>query len=216
MFKRFLSLVLVAIVMLSMAVVAVSAAQVEIADNGAGAVAEVGAESSAETGSSNTFTFDVKSAGWENFKKLYCYIWEYGGEPLNDITWQSKKGLMKDNGDGTWSFDLDKAGISFDDSKAYAVIFSNENGAQSYDLICGKACIGDTAYCTGDTLENPKDSNKTSQVAVWKGQDKSVYGPMKAITSIGNIVGDCIPSTSSASSFLRICKRYIGKRKNLC
>lgn len=203
MFKRFLSLALVAIVVLSMTVAAVSAAQVEIAGVGAEAGAEVGAESSASTGASkNTFSFDASTTGWKNYDKIGCYIWEYGSDNKL-ITWGSKKGYMKDNGNGIWTFNIDDHGISFDDSKCYGLIFlsfkgGTPTGAQTYDLIIGNACLGDTAYCDGSTLENPADSNKTCKVALWKNQDKTVYGPIKTITSIGNIVGDCIPSNSSA------------------
>ncbi len=200
MFKRILSLALVAIFMLSIAVVATSAAQVEIADNGAEAVAEVGAESPAETGASTTISFDANSTGWKNFDKIACYIWEYGGDPV--IQWAADKGDMKNAGDGIWTYDFTAKKISLDDSKDYGVIFySKIKGSaamQTFDLLISNECLGDTAYCTGDSVENPADSNKTSQVAVWKNKDKSVYGPIKTITSIGNIVGDCIPPHSSA------------------
>lgn len=196
MFKRFLSLALVAIVMLSMTVAAVSAAQVEIAGVGAEAGAEVGAESSASTGASNTITFDASTTGWKNYKTVSCHIWEHGGDEI--YAWGLKKELMKDNGDGTWTYDLVKAGISLDPSKYYGVIFYNNNGAQTYDLGCGTACLGDTAYCTEELIENPVDSNKKTLATYWKNKDKTAYGPIKGITSIGNIVGECIPPTTSA------------------
>ena len=208
MFKRIMSVMLAVVMLMSVAMVAASAAQVEIADNSADAVADVaagdaadtGAEGdTAETGSAHTFTFDVNSAGWNNYKKIHCYIWEYGTE--NKLTnWQEKKNQCKDNGDGTWTFDLDAKGLSIADGVLYCVIFSADTGMQTYDLLLDTTCFGDTAYCNGDIYENPADSNKTSQAAVWKGQDPTVLGPVKCITSIGNVVGTCLPRTVSAQS----------------
>ena len=138
--------------------------------------------------------FDVSSAGWKNYKKIYCYIWEYGTG--NNLTnWQEKKNQCRDNGDGTWTFDLESKGLSLKKGVQYCAIFSADTGVQTYDLLLDTTCFGDEAYCNGDVYENPADSNKTSQVAVWRGQDPTVLGPVKCITSIGNVVGTCIPSS---------------------
>ena len=198
MFKKIMSVMLAVVMLMSVVAISASAAQVEIADNSADAVADVAADGSAETGAGNVLNFDAGSAGWNNFKKIFCHLWVYGGDSF--YAWQSKKEACTDNGDGTWSYDLDAKGVTLEAGTLYAVIFSNENGMQTYNLLMGSECIGDTAYCDGTTYENPEDSSKTAQAAFWRGQDATVYGPEKCVTSIGNIVGTCVPSTTSPYS----------------
>ncbi|MBQ4129070.1 MAG: LPXTG cell wall anchor domain-containing protein [Ruminococcus sp.] len=212
MFKKIMSVMLAVIMLMSIAMIATSAAQVEIADNSADAIAEVaadaiaevaadgaadtGADAGAETGAGNVLNFDANSTGWKNFKKIFCYIWAYGGDSF--FAWQAKASACTDtDGDGVWTYDLDAKGVSLEAGVLYAVIFSNENQMQTYDLLFDTSVIGDTAYCDGTEYENPKDSTKTGQAAFWKGQDSAKYGPVKCITSIGNVVGTCIPSTTS-------------------
>ena len=56
-------------------------------------------------------------------------------------------------------------------------------------------CFGDTAICNKDVMiENTADSNKKSVEVRWKGGQ---LGPMKAITSLGHIVGDVVPAYTS-------------------
>lgn len=38
---------------------------------------------------------------------------------------------------------------------------------QTYNAIMSGKCIGDTLYCTGNLLENPEDSEKRANEAVW-------------------------------------------------
>ena len=197
MFKKIMSVMLAVLVLMSVVAISASAAQVEIADNSADAVADVAADGSAETGAGNVLNFDANSAGWNNFKKIFCHLWVYGGDSF--YSWQSKKEACDDkDGDGVWTYDLDAKGVALDGNTLYAVIFSNENGMQTYNLLMGTNCIGDTAYCDGTTYENPEDSSKTAQAAFWKGQDPAAYGPEKCVTSIGNVVGTCVPSTTTA------------------
>ena len=208
MFKRIMSVMLAIVMLMSVAMIATSAAQVEIADNSADAVADVAADGAADTGAdgevadtaaANTFNFDANSAGWNNFKKVFCHVWAYGGDSF--YAWQAKGEACTDkDGDGIWTYDLDAKSVSLEAGTLYAVIFSNENGMQTYNLLAGTDCIGDTAFCDGTTYENPEDSSKTAQAAFWKGQDATVYGPEKCVTSIGNVVGTCVPSTTSSQA----------------
>ena len=208
MFKRIMSVMLAIVMLMSVAMIATSAAQVEIADNSADAVADVAADGAADTGAdgevadtaaANTFNFDANSAGWNNFKKVFCHVWVYGGDSF--YAWQAKGEACTDkDGDGVWTYDLDAKSVTLEAGTLYAVIFSNENGMQTYNLLAGTDCIGDTAFCDGTTYENPEDSSKTAQAAFWKGQDATVYGPEKCVTSIGNVVGTCVPSTTSSQA----------------
>lgn len=210
MFKKIMSLMLAVMMIMSVAVMATSAAQVEIADNSADAVAEVAADAPAdvaadapaETGAANKLSFDPSNTGWNNYKTISCHIWEYGNDAF--YAWGSKKEKCDDNGDGTWSYDLDAKGITIESGKLYAIIFYNDLGMQSHNLLFDTTVLGDTAYCKDPNLkyENPEDSNKTSVATFWKGQDETKYGPEMCITSIGNVVGTCVPYTTSSQKML--------------
>lgn len=202
--KKLVSLVLVLLLVCSIFAISASAEQVEVgqaaADDavvaqGADAPAADGADSGADSGAGNTITFEVETAGWKNYNNVFCHLWEYGSDAF--YSWQSKAEKCAKNADGTWSYDLDKAKISLDGAKQYCVIFSNDLGMQTYNLLLGSACIGDKAYCDGTTYENPEDSNKTAQAAFWRGQDKTKFGPELAISSIGTVVGTCCPASTS-------------------
>lgn len=196
MFKKIMSVMLAVFVLMSVVAISASAAQVEIADNSAEAIADVAADGSAETGATNVLNFDTTTSGWNNYKKVFCHVWVYGGDSF--YSWQSKAEACTDkDGDGIWTYDLDAKGCTLEGGTLYAVIFSNENGMQTYNLLFDTNVLGDTAYCDGTTYENPEDSSKTAQAAFWRGQDAETYGPEMCITSIGNVVGTCMPYTTS-------------------
>ncbi|MBE6824443.1 MAG: hypothetical protein E7513_03750 [Ruminococcaceae bacterium] len=141
--------------------------------------------------------FDVKSTGWKNVTKVYAHVWAYddsGEWPA----WQSKAELCDYNTrTGIATYDLSKTGNEFKVGKPYVVIFSDYSQRQTHWLLFSTDCIGDTAYCSSKEYENPYDSLKTALAAFWRGQDETKWGPVKVITSIGNVVGTCIPSTEN-------------------
>lgn len=208
MFKRLMSLMLALVMLMSVAIVAASAAETDVAGNsadvnaetGADANVETGADAGAETAAANVLNFDPANAGWgSNYSKVFCHVWEYGKDPF--YVWQSKGQACTDkDGDGIWTYDLDAKKITIEPGKLYAVIFCNDNSQQTYDLLFDSSCIGGTAYCENPDkkYENAVDSNKMSVVAYWKDKDPKVFGPMKCITSIGNVVGECIPFVTTA------------------
>ena len=134
---------------------------------------------------------------WNNYKNVFCYIWEYEGDAL--MGWQVKAGKCTDMGDKLYSYDVSKVG-GLQDGKIYCVIFSVNTGIQTYDLLLSKSCYGDTVFCDGTKFENPADSNKTAIAAYWKNQDRAQYGPIMGITSIGNVVGTSLAPGASAES----------------
>ncbi len=141
--------------------------------------------------------FDTNVSGWTDFTKVYCHIWAYNGDAF--AQWQSKKEACADtDGDGIWTYDLEAKGFELEVGKLYVVIFSNNNGTQIYDLLFDSTVLGDTAYGEDFEYENPEDSTKKAQAGFWKGQDPAVFGPEKKITSIGNVVGTCIPNITTA------------------
>ncbi|MBQ4569476.1 MAG: starch-binding protein [Ruminococcus sp.] len=169
--KKILSFVLVLVLMLScLAVTGVSAAE------------------------DTTIYFQVPE-DWNNYKNVFCYIWEYDGDTL--MGWQVKAGKCEDLGDKLYSYDVSKVG-GLEEGKTYCVIFSVNTGIQTYDMFLSTDCYGDTAYCDGTKFENPADSNKTAIAAYWKNQDKTLYGPAMGVTSIGNVVGSCLAPDETA------------------
>lgn len=211
MFKKIVSIAIAAMMLGSTAVIAASAAEGDEAvaaadDSSAVAAADdssVGAEDGSEaTSAGSKIYFDASSSGWKTYKAIYLYLYDHNNGEI--ITWGSKKGKMTDEGNNKWSYDLDAKGISFDSSNAYGCIFTADWGMQTCDLIIGSPCIGDTAVCTGETVENNVDSNKTSYVVKWTNADSSTYGNPKCITSIGNVIGNAYwPGDSGYAMFVK-------------
>lgn len=156
----------------------------------------------APSGSSSKIYFDATSTGWGYYQRICCYLFDFNDGEI--ILWGSKKGYCTDEGDGIWSLDLDEKGISLYEGGSYYVIFSADwSNGETYPLLLDASCFGDTAYCTGNMIENPVDSNKISCEAKWKNADPSQYGPLLQITSIGNVVGSvCAPSTAPYMMFI--------------
>ena len=208
MFKKIASIAIAAMMLGSTAAVAASAAEneepVAAADNGSVVGADdgsvVGADDGSEsTGAGNVIYFDANSAGWKNYQFITFYLYDHANGEI--ITWGSKNGRMKDGGNGIWSFDLDAKGITLDSSNAYGCIFTADWGMQTCDLIIGADCAGDTAYCTGNQVENNVDSNKKSYEVKWK---SGKYGNPYCITSIGNVIGDCFwPGDTAYAMFVK-------------
>ena len=148
--------------------------------------------------------FDVKKSGWDlnTNKKFYCHIWRTDGSGLWP-EWQTRSEqctLDKETGIATYDLSKTKNTISHSDGKVYCVIFSSNTGMQTYNAIMSGACIGDTMYCTGEQIENPEDSEKKANVAVW--ENNPDCGSEKKITSRGNIVGSALPDGESDESLL--------------
>ncbi len=143
---------------------------------------------------------DLGIASWES-TMIYCHIWEYGGESL--AQWQSKKeSCVKTETEGLWAYEITAKGFEIEKGKTYGVIFSNQDGLQTYDTIFDITCVGDTLYCKGEDsiIEAPSDSTKTALATYWKNADPAKYGPIRQLTSIGNVVGECFAPGADAES----------------
>ena len=203
MFKKVMSLALASTLVLSAGAFAASAAEAEdaVAANDESAVAAddssaVAAGDESQVGAGTKIYFDVKSAGWKNFSKIYCHVWRADGTGKWP-SWQTKKEVCKKESDDLYSYDITKAGkenaeeIQNAGSKnLYCVIFSSDTGSQIYNTIMNGNCIGDTLYVTGNKIENPKDSQKTDTEAAWKNHPEC--GPQKVITSTSKVVGTAL------------------------
>ena len=180
--KKIISIALALVMVLSVAVVAVSAADVNDVNVGADSNNSAGADTnSAASGAGNAINFNA--SGWKNFSEVYCHIWKRGSDAF--YSWQSKKEKCKGSGTN-WSYDV--SGIDLQAGEDYCIIFSTNIGQQTYDATFSKSCVGDTLKLTGKKIENPVDSEKKADEAVWT-KNSGSYGPHLAFTSIGNIVG---------------------------
>ena len=189
--KKIMSMILSIAMVLSIAVVGIS-----------GTYAAEVSDKTSEVGAGNNIYFNVKKSGWSNVKTVYCHIWRADGTG-DWPDWQTKKEKCKyDSSTGIATYDLSKTGhnIKKSDGKLYCVIFSANTGMQTYNAIMSGKCIGDTLYCTGNLLENPEDSEKRANEAVWvKTKD---CGPEKKITSSGNVIGTTLPEGDTDASML--------------
>lgn len=125
------------------------------------------------------------SVAWKNFKMVFCHIWSEGNDGGDFNAWQSKNERCTDLGNGYWSYDV--SGYEFKEDASYSVIFSNENGLQTYNLNFTSACLGDIVVCEGDTCVNPVDSAKQCTVARWLNNKDTVH-PAAQIGSDGGVV----------------------------
>ena len=189
--KKIMSMILSIAMVLSIAVVGIS-----------GTYAAEVSDKTLEVGAGNNIYFNVKKSGWSNVKTVYCHIWRADGTG-DWPDWQTKKEKCKyDSSTGIATYDLSKTGhnIKKSDGKLYCVIFSANTGMQTYNAIMSGKCIGDTLYCTGNLLENPEDSEKRANEAVWaKTKD---CGPEKKITSSGNVIGTTLSEGDTDASML--------------
>ncbi|MBQ8860716.1 MAG: hypothetical protein IJ015_05230 [Ruminococcus sp.] len=138
--------------------------------------------------SSDYIYFQVPTASniaWKNFSIVFCHIWSEGNDGGDFYAWQSKNERCIDLENGYWAYDV--TGLEFKEDSTYAVIFSNENGLQTYNLTLTSDCLGDIVVCDGDTCVNPVDSAKQCTVARWLTNRDTVH-PVAQIGSEGGMV----------------------------
>lgn len=177
--KRILSVLLMLLTLIGQSLIFVSAAEAELA----------------ETGADGKLYFEVPS-DWNNYKTVYCHIWEYGA-PTPLAPYQSKKEKCTLEEDGRYSYDVSKVG-GLEAGKYYGMLFSVDTQMQTYDTIMTADCLGDTLYCNDTLYENPKDSNRTCRAGFFRNHSATQYGPLMQITSLGNLIGTCLPPGVSA------------------
>jgi LPXTG-motif cell wall-anchored protein len=98
----------------------------------------------------------------------------------------TKKEKCTKEGD-LWAYDCSK--VSLKSNEDYCLCFAADpSKIQTYDTTFSEKCFGDTVKLTGNKIENPVDSEKKADEAVWT-KNSGSYGPHLAFTSIGNIVG---------------------------
>ncbi len=206
MLKKIISIALAVLMVMSVAVVAASAADTDSSSAGAEVNNSAGVDTSnSSTGANNVVYFDYGTK-WKNVQQIYAHIWIIGGEKF--YGWQKNDEKCDRVGPTKWSYDLSKLKNSTDISGGiksgvdYCIIFSADNGAQTFDMTFGTPCIGDTAKLSSNNqIENAVDSEKKAYESVWKINSEK-YGPHLAITSIGNIVGSVLAPGESGTQVI--------------
>ena len=193
MIKKFLSVLLA--VMMVVSVMAV------------GVVTSNAATTDGFTPESTKFYFDVEGTGWDmSTTKDKIAFYMAGGDfdteanPTKPLAWGASKliGTATANESGIFEIDpVAKLGYQFTPGVQYKIIFAQiiaprNWGAQTCSLFFTTDCFGHVAYSDGTEMENDVDSTKKSKTVYWRGIDPEENGPVLAITSIGNVVGSCV------------------------
>ena len=175
--KKYLSLVLVAILAASSLSIAADASVVEAK------------ESNDATG---TIKFDMGS--WNHEDQVCFYIWDStNGQFASNKGWTSTNAWGSKKLLGTPVEGQDGIVESYEitipeDHNVFVIFHDKTTGEQTYDCVLTPDAIGDTAYMTGVMFENPADSEKQAIEAKFK--NTAASGPYLQVTSTGNIVGD--------------------------
>lgn len=199
--KKFISVIMAAILAVSTAAVSASAAEVE------------------EEPSKNSGTVKFDASKW-NAEYVNFYIWDETADPTEycsidgwtDVNkWGSKKklsGTKVEGEDGIFeSFEIDFTGREDHD---IFIIFQSD--VQSFNTVLNESCLGHTAHLTGNILENPEDSEKTAEEAEF---DNGV-GSQLVITSSGKLQGTTVtPQTDRPGKVANFVLKYRGQKEKL-
>ncbi len=181
--KKFISVIMAAILTVSVAAVSAGAAEVETEKSG---------------GATGTFKFDMGNWDHDHKDQISFYIWaknadgtdtKYGSTNgwVDSNNWGSKKtyGTAVEGEDGI----VESYEIEFlDGYDTFCIVYDPASGIQTYNSILTENAIGDTCRCLDEMIENPEDSDK--QAIVLGFDNAGDCGPQLVITSTGNIVGN--------------------------
>ena len=132
-----------------------------------------------------------ESVAWTGFSQIYCHIWSKDSGEL--YPWQYEKEACEDLHNGYWRYNI--SNIKFDPADEYSLIFSADNGMQTYDLHFTSSCRGDVVCCDGTNEKNPINSEKNCFVARWR-YNGAVERPVievddsGAVTKLSNSTAD--------------------------
>ena len=209
--KKFLSLLLAVMLIVSVMTV--------------GFVSASAATTDSFTPDPNKLYFDTDGTGWEMGTKNKVAFHIFGGDLEKPLAWGASKSIGAATDGETGVFEIDpqngKQGYTLTPGVQYKIIFVRTEGKnwtdQTYDLLFTTDCLGKVAYCDGSEYENPVDSSKKTLAAFWKDMDATVVGPVKQISSIGNVVGTCLEEGKTdeglLNDFLTVVDSTTGKTK---
>ena len=199
MFKKFLSVLLAVMMIVSVLTVGLVTANAATTDG--------------FTPSANKIYFDIDGAvdangtAWSSIMKSTDKVAFYlaGGDfdtetnATKPLAWGAKKlqGTKTAGETGIFEFDPAAKGYTLTEGVQYKVIFVRCEGANWKDQTCSlfftTDCLGHVAKCDGTSMENDVDSTKSSLAVYWDDSiDPAENGPALCITSIGNVVGSCV------------------------
>ena len=197
--KKFISVILAALLMVSTAAIAASAEEVAV-----------------ETSGDATGTIKFDPGDWDS-KKILFYIWDdtAGLKATKDgwvseDTWGSKTkigGTKLD--DGTF----ESYEVTIPEGHDVFVIFHDPARAQTFDCVLTPDAIGDTARLTGEILENPVDSEQRASAVRF---DNSGLTSKLCITSSGKVQGETItPTMDVAYDVAKFIFKYQGTNEKI-
>lgn len=190
MMKKIISTAMAALMMCSVAAIAASAD--EVAAEPAGASADIQL-----SGTTGKIRFDM--GNWNHEDSLAFYIWaekegadtqyclagSWGGD--ENKKWGTKKNL----GDAVEGEDgiIESYEFEMPDSSwnVFVIFHDLTTDAQTCDCVITENAFGDTAYMTGDYVENPVDSDKSALDVAFR--NAGDCGSHRMVTSTGNISG---------------------------
>ena len=179
MFKKFLSLLLA--VMMVVSVMAV------------GVVTSTAATSEGFKPESTKIYFDVDGTGWTMGAKDKIAFYMVGGDfdteanPTKPLAWGASKliGTATANESGIFEIDpVAKLGYQFTPGVQYKIIFAQIIAPRNWGA-------------------HDVDSTKKSKTVYWRDIDPEENGPVLAITSIGNVVGSCVEQGKTKYTLLQ-------------
>ena len=135
---------------------------------------------------------------------IYCHITSIYGDPdFTAASWQGvKEQCYVTDTDGIYSYDTSILGTLVDGAD-YGLIFATTyNGCyQTCQLTFSTDCLGDIVELTTGTRENPIDSSKVDYYATYQNHGND-YGPIKVVTSLGNVTDGVVPYHQPAAQLL--------------
>lgn len=199
--KKFISLIMAAILAVSASAVCASAAEVE--------------KEASKDG--DTIFFDP--GNWSGHM-MCCYIWDVdaeGGTEYctkngwgSDNVWGRSNQIGVEEKDGKYeSYKIDFSGR--DGHKIYLIWHDKDTGAQTFDCLINSSASGLTCHRTGEILENPLDSKKTAEAIAFDGGTD--LGPAKLVTSTGKVQGTVVtPDTDRPGVVANYVLKYLGQK----
>ena len=176
--KKVLSVILAAVLLVSMACIA-------------------GVSASAASAGGTVYV-ELPEQWAKSAKTVYCHMWANGGDDV--YAWQTKNEKMTLVEGNKYSYEIAPG------TDANMIIVSTNTGVQTYDLTFGDECMGDTIIIDPSTqIENAIDSEKTAARATWQ-NNSDKYGPHMAISSIGNVIGEKLAPGEDGEALLNAFK----------
>ncbi len=122
--------------------------------------------------------FDPSNAGWTEYENIYCRFAREGQASAYPVT--SVPSLCTDyDGDGVYTYDLNKSKISIEQYTKYEVQFYTDNHKHTASLLMQKGNLKDTIYATGEYYQ--WDNYKENPIIKWKNEIPIEFRPIPSL-----------------------------------